>query len=106
MRVVLFCIGVLAALQPAWPAAAAPAAVQSDQERAHGERERGRILGYDVIMRRATGAVPGRVVGQSLDRTGSGRYVYRLRILQRDGNVVLVNLDAHTGEIVAIRGQR
>jgi len=106
MRLLLVWAILLAAALPALSAAGMPAAAQSDQERARGEREQGRILGYDVIMRRATAAVPGRVVGQSLDRTGGGRYLYRLRILQGDGRVVSVSLDAHTGDIVAIRGRR
>lgn len=106
MRVLLVWAILLAAALPAMPVESRPVAVQYDQERARGEREQGRILGYDVIMRRATAAVPGRVVGQSLDRAAGERYVYRLRILQQDGNVVSVTLDAHTGEIMAIRGRR
>jgi len=84
----------------------APAASQSDQERARDERSEGRILSYDVIVARATERVPGRVVGQSLDRLNGDRYVYRLRILQRGGKVASVSVDAHTGRIISIRGRR
>jgi len=106
MRYVRYMAGALIALTTAVSEAAAPVRAQSDQERARDERLEGRILGYEEIVRRATEAVPGRVVGQRLDRAGSDRYVYRLRILQSDGEVASVVLDAQTGRIISVRGRR
>ena len=81
----------------------APAAQGQDQEEARRQREAGRILDYGRIRRQALQAVPGRVVDQELRRRGSGRYVYRLKILRSDGKVAIVFVDAHTGRVLQIR---
>ncbi len=81
----------------------APAAQGQDQEEARRQREAGRILDYGRIRRQALQAVPGRIVDQRLRRRGSGRYVYRLKILRSDGKVAIVLVDAHTGRILEIR---
>ncbi len=82
---------------------AGPLAQRQDQEEARRQREAGRILDYGRIRSRALQAVPGRIVDQELRRRGSGRYVYRLKILRSDGKVSIVLIDAHTGRILEVR---
>lgn len=90
-----------AALVPGAPSALA----QSEQERARDRMEEGDILGYASIRSLALKAVPGRVVGQRLDRLHSGRTVYRLRVLQATGRVVEVVIDAKSGRILSMNGR-
>ncbi len=104
-RVALVLVLSWAAIAARAPAHAGPvpAAQGQDQEEARRQREAGRILDYGRIRRQALQAVPGRVVDQELRRRGSGRYVYRFKILRSDGKVAIVLVDAHTGRILAIR---
>jgi len=92
------------------PAVATPAPVielqRPDQDRARREVLEGRIMSYAEIARLARRAVPGRIVGQDLKRRGRDRYVYRLSIMQEDGKVAAVVIDAHTGRILSVKGKR
>ncbi len=77
-----------------------------EQDRARREVLEGKILSYAEIARLARRAVPGRIVGQDLERQGRDRYVYRLAIMQEGGKVAAVTIDAHSGRILSIKGKR
>ncbi len=53
----------------------------------------------DSVARRFSG----KVLGADRARRG-GRAVYRLKVLTDRGNVLLVEADAATGEILSVRG--
>lgn len=89
-------------LAPASPVVLA----QSEQDRAREEMMEGRILGYSEIVRQAQRVVPGRVVGQDLRQASRNRWVYRIKILQDGGKVASVTLDAHTGQVLSVKGKR
>ncbi len=77
-----------------------------EQDRARREVLEGKILSYAEIARLARRAVPGRIVGQDLERRGRDRYVYRLAIMQKGGKVASVTIDAHSGRILSVKGKR
>jgi uncharacterized membrane protein YkoI len=66
----------------------------------------GKILSYSEIVRRAQASVAGRVVGQTLQRAARDRWVYKIKILQEGGKVASVTVDAHTGQVLAVKGKR
>ncbi|GEQ97760.1 hypothetical protein JCM17844_13970 [Iodidimonas gelatinilytica] len=105
-----FVMGVLGTAALSSPVSAAPqhrpVLAQSEQDSAREEMLEGKIKSYSDIVRRARRAVPGRVVGQDLQRAGRDRWVYRIKVLQEGGKVASVTLDAHTGRILSVKGKR
>ncbi len=107
----IVCLTVLL-LSPSLAVGASPASWQlaswqrPEQDRARREVLEGKILSYAEIARLARRAVPGRIVGQDLERRGRDRYVYRLAIMQKGGKVASVTIDAHSGRILSVRGKR
>lgn len=83
----------------------APAFAQQDQNDALKARKRGNLIPYGKISRRAVRQFGGRVVGQRVRQYSSNRWVYELRILRQDGQVISVVIDAHTGEVLGTRGR-
>ncbi len=82
-----------------------PAYAQQDQNDALKARKRGNLIPYGQISRRAERQFKGRVVGQRVRQYSQDRWVYELRILRQDGQVISVVIDAHTGEVLATRGR-
>jgi uncharacterized iron-regulated membrane protein len=85
--------------------ASAPALAQQDQNDALKARKRGNLIPYGQISRRAERQFKGRVVGQRVRQYSRNRWVYELRILRQDGQVISVVIDAHTGEVLGSRGR-
>ena len=83
----------------------APAYAQQDQNDALRARKRGNLIPYGKISRRAERQFKGRVVGQRVRQYSKDRWVYELRILRQDGQVISVVMDAHTGEVLGTRGR-
>ena len=81
-------------------------AQQRDQDDALRAMKRGQIIPYGQISRRAQRQFGGRVVGQQVRQMSKDRWVYELRILQDDGKVISVVMDAHTGKVLGSRGRR
>lgn len=84
---------------------ATPAYAQQDQNDALKARKRGNLIPYGQISRRAERQFKGRVVGQRVRQYSQDRWVYELRILRQDGQVISVVIDAHTGEVLGTRGR-
>lgn len=86
--------------------APAPAYAQRDQDDAlKASRSKKGILPYSQISRRAEKKFGGRVVGQRVRQVSRDSWVYELRLLRDDGQVISVVMDAHTGEVLGSRGK-
>jgi uncharacterized membrane protein YkoI len=85
----------------------APIGGWSDQDhsydRARRATERGEILPLEAIYARALARIPGRVLEAELERK-RGRWVYELKILDDQGRLFEVYLDASTGAILKQEG--
>ncbi len=77
-----------------------------DQDQARGVMKRQQIIPYGEIARRVERRFKGRVVGQELRQFSRERWVYELKILGDNGQVVSVLVDAHTGQVMGSRGRR
>lgn len=81
----------------------APAvADSSDQDRARAALEAGRVLPLDTLLDRLAREHPGRLLEVELEEEG-GRLVYEVKLLQPDGRLLKLELDAATGEVVERR---
>jgi uncharacterized membrane protein YkoI len=62
-------------------------------------RESGQIMAMEEIMVRAREAQPGHLIEAELERE-NGRYIYELKILDAEGRVHELELDAATAEVL------
>ena len=84
------------------PVAAAPDQRRSDQQRAYTATREGRILSPRAVEARVIPAMQGyQYLGFDLD---FGSAIYTLKFL-RDGNVVWVEVDGHTGQVMGRTGK-
>lgn len=83
-----------------------PALAQSDQDDALRAVQSGEIMSYGEIRRLTEAALGGTVIGQDPPRRQGKRWVYSLRVLQRSGQVTLVEVDARNGKILRSKGKR
>lgn len=96
------CVGLvptllLTAAMVALPGPARPDELEADEVRAL--REQGSILPLEAILERARAVRPGRVIEVELERE-DGALVYELELLDSDGNVWEVYVDAETGQVL------
>ncbi len=96
--IIIFLSAVLGGLTPA------PAQAQ-DQKDAREALRSGQIMSYGEISRIVASQFGGRVVGQNLRQRGRN-WVYDLKILQQDGKVLSVIMDARTGRVLSRKGGR
>jgi uncharacterized membrane protein YkoI len=68
-------------------------------DRARRARERGEILALDEIYARAVAAVPGRVLEAELEHE-HGHWIYELKVLDAQGRLRELDLDARTGRLL------
>lgn len=88
----------------AWCAATACASVgaqadSDDAERARRLTEAGAILPLEQVLQHAAREQPGRVIEVELDRDDD-RYVYEIEIVDPEGRVWELELDAANGELL------
>jgi uncharacterized membrane protein YkoI len=80
----------------------------ADEDRSHDRArratERGEILPLTAIYERALASLPGRVLEAELEREHD-RWVYELKILDADGRLFEVYLDAGTGAFLKQEGE-
>lgn len=80
-----------------------------DHERARRALEQGAALPLRSVLDRVEREFPGQVLKVEFERedNGSDRFVYKIRVLQPDGRVVGLKLDAQDGRVLGIkrRGQ-
>ena len=80
-------------------------ALAQDENDAREALRSGQIMSYGEISRIVASQFGGRVVGQNLRKRGRS-WVYDLKILQQDGRVLSVVMDARTGRVLSRRGGR
>jgi uncharacterized membrane protein YkoI len=76
-----------------------------DHDRARGAVQRGEALPLEQIMGRIAASHPGRLLDARLVERG-GRLEYEIRLLQADGRVVELTVDARSGQVQRVRGGR
>lgn len=77
----------------------------SDQDAARKAAGSGEIRPLPEILATVGREVPGRVVDVQLDKKTSS-WTYRIKVLTEKGNVVSVAVDANSGKINSVKGQR
>ena len=77
----------------------------NEQDRTLDDFRQGKIKPFAEIRRDVGRQVGGKVIDAELDRF-STPWVYRVRVLTDDGNVLSVRLDARTGRILDVKGQQ
>jgi len=84
-----------------------------EQFMAHDQARRavktGDIRPLGDIRRNVQRKFKGRIVGVDLQESGYGRrpaYIYDVRVLTPRGDVLSIEMDAGTGEIVSVKGKR
>jgi uncharacterized membrane protein YkoI len=89
------------ALLLALAALAAPpsARAQSEQDRAKAAVESGQVKPLKAILKSVRKRYEGEVLDAELHEIG-GRWMYRVRVLTKDGQVVDVGVDGASGQIV------
>ncbi|MFZ5790220.1 MAG: PepSY domain-containing protein [Pseudomonadota bacterium] len=91
----LLLVAALASLLRAGPAGAD--AVEQDAVRRAVQQ--GEIRPLTEILDSVRDQLPGDVIGVEIDRKAEGRWLYELRVLNAQGRLYEVYIDAHTGAI-------
>jgi uncharacterized membrane protein YkoI len=97
-RILLHGALLLALLCAALPANADAA----DHDRVRSAVEAGEIRPLQDILAAVRGRVPGRMLDARVEH--NGQWIYEVIMLQDDGQVVAVTLDARTAQILRIQG--
>lgn len=74
------------------------------QNRARDAVRRGQILSLEDVTRRVQTRYPGRLLDVRLDESGR-QPVYHLKMLTRDGRVMLLAVDARTAQVLGVAGR-
>lgn len=96
---VIACLLLLSAWMSAPVRAEAP-----DHDRARSAVEAGQIRPLQDILAEVRRQVPGRMLDARLQQ--NGRWVYEVILLQAEGQVVAVTVDAQTGQVLGVEGSR
>lgn len=99
-----------AVLRPAltallWAALALPGARASDKldhERARAAVQAGQALPLPKLLERLQRTHPGRVLELELERE-DGRWIYEVKLLQTNGQLLKLELDAGTGQVLQVK---
>lgn len=75
-----------------------------DHERARAALQAGEILPLQKVLERVQRKHPGDVLEVELERE-DGRWVYELKLLQRGGTLVRLDVDAATAEVLRSRSR-
>ncbi len=73
-----------------------------DHDRARAAVQQGQVLPLKTVLERVERAHPGQVLEVELEHEG-GRWVYELKLLQPDGRLVKLQLDARSAELISRR---
>lgn len=92
----LCAVGLLALTGPA------PAHAGGDHDRARAAVEAGEVLPLKLVLERLEREYPGQVLAVELERE-HGRWVYEIKLLQSEGRIVKLELDARTGDVLKRR---
>lgn len=78
---------------------------EADPEQIRAATEAGKIRPLSEILQIVGRRVPGKVLDVQVDDVGSP-WLYRVMVRGNKGDVTSVTLDAETGRIMEIKGQR
>jgi hypothetical protein len=92
----------LAALLTVLPAGASDA---RDHERARAAVQAGEVLPLPVLLERLQRTHPGQVLELELERE-HGRWIYEVKLLQPGGQLLKLELDAGTGQVLEARRRK
>ncbi len=70
-----------------------------DHERARAALQAGEVLSLQAVLERVQLKHPGNVLEVELERE-NGRWVYELKLLQKGGNLLRLDVDARTAEVL------
>ncbi|MEE8548373.1 MAG: peptidase, partial [Alphaproteobacteria bacterium] len=86
----------------------APPAVASDHDRARDAVRAGHVRPLSEILAGINRRFPGRVLDARLIRPGanSTHWRYRVKLLNPEGRVILLTVNARTGKVMGVRGDR
>lgn len=73
-----------------------------DHERARAAVQAGEVLPLPVLMERLQRTHPGQVLELELERE-DGRWVYEIKLLQAGGQLLKLEVDAATGQVLQAR---
>ncbi len=76
----------------------------SDHDRARAALVAGEVLPLDDVLQRVARQHPGHVLEVELERE-DGRWVYELKLLQGDGGVLKLEVDARDGTVLRRRSE-
>jgi uncharacterized membrane protein YkoI len=92
---------VVSGLLPALPASAHG---DDDHERARAALRAGEVLPLATLLERLQRSHPGRVLEVELERD-DGRWVYEVKLLRADGQLLKLALDARNGDVLSQRSK-
>lgn len=80
----------------------AEAGGRDDHERARAAVQAGEVLPLPALLERLQRTHPGQVLELELERD-DGRWVYEVKLLQADGQLLKLELDARTAQVLAVK---
>ena len=92
---VVLCLGLMCV-------ASASAGDERDHERARAAVQAGEVLPLTVLLEKLRRTHPGQVLELELERDGA-RWIYEIRLLQPDGALLKLDIDAATGQVLQAR---
>jgi len=75
---------------------------RGDHERAHAAVRAGEVLPLPTLLERLQRTHPGQVLELELDRE-DGRWIYEIKLLQANGQLLRLEVDAGTGQVLEVR---
>jgi uncharacterized membrane protein YkoI len=86
-------------------AAAAGERADPDQDRARAAVRAGEAMPLPALLERVQRSHPGQVLRVELEQD-DGRWIYELRVLQADGRLLKLEVDARSGEVLEAKTRR
>ena len=106
MRVVRACLAVAGiGLWLAGVGLPALAGERADQDRARAAVQAGEVMPLPALLERVQRSHPGQVLRVELERD-DGRWTYELRVLQADGRLLKLEVDARNGDVLEAKPHR
>ncbi len=97
------CTALLAALV-ALAAAGVARAGEGDHDRARRAVQAGQVMPLPQVLERVARTHPGQVLEVELE-PGRDRWVYEMRVLQADGRLLRLEVDARSGELLRVKSR-
>jgi hypothetical protein len=83
---------------------AARADERRDHERARAAVQAGQVLPLPTFLERLQRSHPGQVLELELEHD-DGRWIYEVKLLQADGQLLKLEVDAATGQVLQVKAQ-